>query len=242
MSDNATAPAPLVLLTRPRDASERFAAALRAQLGPVAVVIVPLMKIVPTGVIPDLAGVATLIFTSAAGVEVFAGLSARRDLPAWCVGARTADAAQAIGLFAHSAGGDADALVAQIIAAQPQGRLVHLCGVHSRGAVAERLTAAGLPCAAQAIYDQTALGPNDDLTTALAHSGPVFVPLFSPRSAALFASAAGSGGDIIPVALSDAVRAALPPDLAARALVADSPDAPAMIRAIAGLLTDHSAT
>jgi uroporphyrinogen-III synthase len=242
MSDNATAPAPLVLLTRPRDASERFAAALRAELGPVAVAIVPLMEIVPTGVTPDLTGTAALIFTSAAGVEVFGRLSARRDLPAWCVGARTAEAARDIGLTAQSAGGDADALVAQIIAARPQGRLVHLCGVHSRGEVAERLTAAGLPCGALAIYDQTASGPNSALTAALAHQGPVIVPLFSPRSAALFASAVGGGGAVIPVALSDAVRAALPPVLAARALVADSPDAPTMIRAIAGLITRHSTT
>lgn len=242
MSDNATAPAPLVVLTRPRGASERFVAALRAELGPVPVVIAPVMEIVPTGVVPDLAGASGLVFTSAAGVAVFAGLSARRDLPAWCVGARTAQAARDIGLVAQSAEGDADALVAAILGQRPEGRLVHLCGTHSRGDVADRLAAAGLWAEAQAIYDQPALGTNPDLTAALAHPGPIIVPLFSPRSAALFAGLAGDGADVIPVALSAAVRAALPADLARRAHVAETPDAAAMIRAVAAVMSRHRAT
>jgi uroporphyrinogen-III synthase len=240
MSDNATAPVPLVVLTRPRDASARFAAALRAELGPVLIAIAPLMEIVPGHMIPDLAGASGLIFTSAAGVAVFAAQNTRRDLPAWCVGARTAQAARDIGLVAHTAEGDADALVATIIAARPAGRLVHLCGTHSRGNVADRLCAAGLWAEAQVIYDQPALGATEDLTTALAHPGPIIVPLFSPRSAALFAEVAGSA-DVIPVALSAAVRAALPADLAARARQATSPDAAAMIHAVAAVMSGHSA-
>jgi uroporphyrinogen-III synthase len=172
---------------------------------------------------------------------MFGQICARRDLPAWCVGARTAEAAHAIGLDARSADGDADALVAQIIAEQPQGLLVHLCGTHSRGEVAGRLNAAGLQAEAQPIYDQTALGAHPDLAAALGHSGPIIVPLFSPRSATLFAAAA-KGADVIPVALSPAVRAALPRELAEKAGVADSPDAPAMIRAVAAMISRHSTT
>lgn len=241
MSDNATAQAPLVLLTRPRAASERFAQALSAALGPVAVVIAPLMKIVATGVIPQLQDVATLIFTSAAGVEVFGQLSDRRDLPAWCVGARTAQAARAIGLIARSADGDADALVAELLAQRPKGPFLHLCGTHSRGAVAERLTQAGLMTQAVAIYDQVALIDTPDLAAALAHPGPVIVPLFSPRSARLFMTATRSSA-VTPIALSHAVQAALPPDMAARCRIAETPDAPAMIRAIATEISRHSTT
>lgn len=241
MSDNATAPAPLIVLTRPQEASERFADALRAELGMVAVAIVPLMDIAPTGEVADLTGAAGLIFTSAAGVAVFAKQSARRDLPAWCVGARTAEAARAIGLAARSADGDADALVAAILAARPMGRLVHLCGTHSRGAVAQRLTAAGLKAEELAIYDQAARPATAQLQAALDHPGPIIVPLFSPRSAALFAQAAGAA-PVTAVALSEAVRAALPADLAARAVVADHPDGPAMIRAVAAVISHHSAT
>lgn len=239
MSDNATAPVPLILLTRPHAASMRFAASLRAELGPVAIAIAPLMEIAPTGVIPDLEGASALIFTSAAGVEMFGQICACRDLPAWCVGARTAEAAQAIGLVARSADGDADALVAQIIAERAPGRLVHVCGTHSRGEVAGRLNAAGLKADAQPIYDQTALRAQPDLAAALGHSGPIIVPLFSPRSAALFAAAA-KGADVIAVALSPVVRAALPDALAQKAGVADSPDAPAMIRAVAAMISIHS--
>jgi uroporphyrinogen-III synthase len=235
MSDN---PAPLVLLTRPRAASDRFAADLRAAQGPVPVAIVPLMEIVPVVHQLDLEGVAALIFTSAASVEVFADLTQKRDLPAWCVGDRTAEAARAAGLKATSAGGDAQALVALMAEARPEGRLLHLCGVHTRGDVAGRLFEAGLRAEARPIYDQVAVTPGSELTAVLRHDGPVIAPLFSPRSARLFAEAAGDGADrATPIALSAAVRDALPDTLAAHARIADSPDAPAMIRAIGALIS-----
>ena len=243
MSDNAApfaaAPAePLVLLTRPRAASERFADMLRAELGQVAVAILPLMDIAPLVDSLDLDGVAALIFTSAAGVEVFADLTPDRDLPAWCVGDRTATAARAIGLRATSAGGDAAALIAVMTQAQPTGRLLHLHGAHTRGDVADHLTKAGLRAEARAIYDQISLPPDDAFAAAMAHRGPVIAPLFSPRSAALFAQALGSQTpDLTPVALSAAVRDALPEPLAAKAVVAAAPDAPAMISAIAALIS-----
>ncbi|WP_439137278.1 uroporphyrinogen-III synthase [Roseicyclus sp.] len=240
MSDNAAAFPPLILLTRPRAASAQFAEALHKALGPVAVSIAPLMEIVPQGDVPDLDVAAGLIFTSAAGVDVFAAKSARRDLPAWCVGARTAAAAAAIGLTAHSAEGDAEALVALLSHAAPRGRLVHLCGIHQRGDVAARLCAAGLQAVAAPIYDQRAVAPDAVFAAALSHPGPVIVPLFSPRSATLFAQAA-SHAPVMPVVLSDAVRAALPPAMAARAHVAAQPDAPAMIRAMAAVISPHSA-
>ncbi|NKX45311.1 uroporphyrinogen-III synthase [Roseibacterium sp. KMU-115] len=225
-----------MLLTRPRAASARFAGDLRAALGPVEVAIAPLMEIVPVVSSLDLAGVSGLIFTSAAGVETFAALTTDRSLPAWCVGDRTAEAARAAGLTATSAGGDADALVALMAGARPEGRLLHLAGVHTRGDVAGRLAAAGLMAEARAIYDQQAVDPGPDLAAALAHDGPILAPLFSPRSAKLFARAVG-GAPVTPVAMSPAVRDALPETLAARAVVARHPDAPSMLRALAALIS-----
>jgi uroporphyrinogen-III synthase len=242
MSDNATAIAPLILLTRPNAASAQFADALQKALGPMAIHIAPLMEIVASGDLPDLEMAGGLIFTSAAGVDAFATQSGRRDLPAWCVGARTAAAAAAIGLTAQSADGDADALVALLRQAAPRGQLMHLCGTHQRGDVAARLAAAGLEARAYPIYDQRAIAPDAGFATALAHPGPVIAPLFSPRSAALFVQAAGDAAPVIPVALSAAVRDALPPMLAARAHVAAQTDAPAMIRAVAAVISLHSAT
>lgn len=240
MSDNAAAIAPLILLTRPKAASEAFAVALRSALGPVDIIIAPVMAIVASDGFPDLADADGLIFTSAAGVDAFAAQSERRDLPAWCVGARTAAAATAIGLRAQSADGDADALVALLVQSAPRGRLVHLCGTHQRGDVAARLSAAGLWAEAIAIYDQRAVRPNPDLAMALAHPGPIIAPLFSPRSATLFAQAAGDAM-VTPVALSAAVRDVLPAAMAARCHLASHPDAPAMIRAVAKLISAHAA-
>lgn len=236
MSDNADAP--LVLITRPRDAALRFSEELRAAVGPVAVAIIPMLEIKPVVDSVDLDGVSALIFTSAAGVEVFGDLTSDRSLPAWCVGDRTAEAAREIGLRATSAGGDAEALVALMAEARPEGRLLHLSGVHTRGDVAGRLFEAGLRAEARAIYDQVAAQPGSELVAALAHPGRVIVPLFSPRSAALFAEAAGAAaGRAEIVALSRAVAEALPDGPAGRARIADSPDAPAMIRALAALIS-----
>lgn len=235
MSDNAT---PLVILTRPRAASERFAAALRDAVGPVDVAILPLMDIAPLDGLPDLGDVAALIFTSAAGVEIFGDLTADRSLPAWCVGDRTAEAARDIGLKATSAGGDAEALIALMTDARPEGRLLHLHGAHVSVDIAERLTEAGLRVEGRPIYDQLRVPPDDAMTAALAHPGPILVPLFSPRSARLFAEAARDAqGDITLVAISTAARDALPDAFAARTVTADAPDAPAMIRALAARIS-----
>ncbi|MDG3041245.1 uroporphyrinogen-III synthase [Roseicyclus marinus] len=235
MSDNA---APLVILTRPRAASERFVEALRADVGPVAVTILPLMDMAPLVDSLDLDGVAALIFTSAAGVETFAGLTDDRSLNAWCVGDRTAEAARDIGLKATSAGGDAEALIALMAEARPEGRLLHLHGAHVSVDVADRLAQHGLRAEGLAIYDQVSVPPGDAMAAALAHDGPILVPLFSPRSARLFVEAAGQAADRIqPVVISIATRDALPDALAQRATVADTPDAPAMIRALSSLIS-----
>jgi uroporphyrinogen-III synthase len=89
---------------------------------------------------------------------------------------------------------------------------------------------------ARAIYDQESVPPGPELAAALAHEGPILAPLFSPRSAKLFARAVGDA-PVTPVAMSPAVRAALPEGLAARAVTAERPDAPAMLRALAALIS-----
>jgi len=68
----------------------------------------------------DLAGVAALAFTSAAGVRTFAGASPRRDLPVFAVGGATATAAREQG-FAHvlASQGDVGTLADLIAAARP---------------------------------------------------------------------------------------------------------------------------
>lgn len=237
MSDNA---APLILLTRPRAASERFAAQLTQAFGAkVTPLVAPLMEIVPRDIAIDLSGVSGLIFTSDAGVTAFADRSVRRDLPAWCVGDRTAQAARDIGLTAHSAHGDAQDLIAMIRQAAPNGRLLHLHGAHTRGEVVETLNKAGLPARGLAIYDQAACPPSTTFRDAIEGALPVIVPLFSPRSAQLFAQASEGSqpGDSRCIALSPAVKAALPDRWKASCHLATTPNADAMVVAIADLIS-----
>jgi uroporphyrinogen-III synthase len=228
MADN---PAPLILLIRPRAQPERFAAMLN---GLAEVRIIPLMEVIGTGARPDVAAADALIFTSENGVLVFAAICPRRDLPAWCVGDRTAEVAAGLGMAAHSAAGTANDLVAMLTAARPTGRILHLHGLHTRGDVAARLRDAGINAEGLAIYDQRRMRPAPDFGALLTGRRRVMVPLFSPRSARIFAEEAGGEPPpaIRAICLSDAVRAALPPAWQAGAAVCAHPDAPAMISAI----------
>ena len=85
-----------VLITRPREASERLARRIAA-LG-YEPVIAPMLKIVPqTSSVPLPPGTGTLLFTSANGVRAFARRQPERSAPVFAVGAATADAARAAG-------------------------------------------------------------------------------------------------------------------------------------------------
>jgi uroporphyrinogen-III synthase len=93
--------------------------------------------------------------------------------------------------------------------------------------VAARLAALGLPAAEAVVYDQRPQPLTPAARAWLAGARPVIVPLFSPRSAALFAAeAAGAAAPLRIAALSAAVAAAAPP--AALLAVAARPDAAAM--------------
>ncbi|QXT40146.1 uroporphyrinogen-III synthase [Gymnodinialimonas ceratoperidinii] len=206
---------PTLLLTRPRPASERFARGLTG----VEIVIAPLMEIVGTGARVELNGVDGLILTSEAAV----GFLPPSTLPAYCVGPRTATAARAAGLQAEVAGLTADELVENLTARPPHDRLLHVHGTQTRGDVAARLANAGLSVAEVAAYDQRRLPPSEVFSEALTRPH-LIVPLFSPRSASIFAEAAPSlRADTRLVALSDAVADALPPEMRRQTRVASMP-------------------
>ena len=81
-----------LLLTRPQAQSREFAAALDAALpGRFTCVISPLLRITPVAGDLDLTGAQGILFTSANGVAQFVERSSDRTLPAWCVGAITAE-------------------------------------------------------------------------------------------------------------------------------------------------------
>lgn len=225
--------APLLLLTRPAAQSARFAEDAVQALGPLTVVTSPLLELHFRDVAQpmDAAGV---IFTSANGVRAFTRLAPGNGLRAWCVGTRTAEAAKAAGFDAVTAGADADGLVARLIEGRPAGPLLHARGVHGRGEIAERLNSAGIETKEAVLYDQRALPLSEEAGDALAGDGPILVPLFSPRTASLFAAAAAEArASLHVVALSPAVAEALGKGPWASVDVAERPDAPAMIAAMA---------
>ena len=238
---------PILLLTRPRAQSERFAASLEGALAALPRVIAPLIEIVPLPLPLDPGPFATFIFTSENGVASFAAQSPLRDRPAWCVGPRTAAAAAEAGFAVRSAeeeGGNAEALIGMLRAARPATPLLHLRGAHAVTDLAGRLRAEGLACDEAVVYAQQDCPPTPGALDVLSGPVPVLVPLFSPRSARLVAEAVGrmrQAGPVAPlhaVAISDAAADRWRSGGAgedARVVVAERPDARGMIEALGRL-------
>lgn len=236
--------APTILLTRPLPQSQRFAAQLRARWPDLSLMIAPLMA--PEFLMPDLPqkDFAALILTSETGAEAARRISAAGvALPnrAFCVGDRTALAAEAAGFQAQSAQGDAEALIAHIRANPPRGPLLFLHGAQTTGDIAERVNSANTETVSAVAYAQSPQPLTEAATHLLRQPDPVILPLFSPRSARIFGTACPEGAARAPLwvaALSPAVAqmaADLAPD---RMRTATRPDAAAMLDALAGLIAD----
>lgn len=230
-----------LLLTRPEAASRDFAAALEAALpGRFEAVIAPVMGIeARADVALDLDGVQALLFSSANGVACLAARTARRDLPAWCVGDLTARAAREAGFAALSASGDVAALAALARAETRPGAgvLLHVRGEHAAGDLAGALAADGIAVRAAEIYRQVPCAITGDVAARLDTGGIAVVALFSPRSARLFGAQARAAGwplgGVTAVSLSGAADAALETCGFGRRMIADRPDRDAMIAALA---------
>lgn len=116
--------APRVWVTRAEPGAGRTAARLQSLgLEPIVAPVLTIERI--EGVRIDFDGVAALAFTSINGVSAYAKLRDRRDLPAFCVGDATADAAQAVGFTdVRSAAGDVEALGRLIAEAALRGAIL----------------------------------------------------------------------------------------------------------------------
>lgn len=223
-----------MVMTRPRAAAQAFVAGLDAETrAALDVTYSPLIEIVsldvPVSLIPDDGA----IFTSSNGVQ-YAPDGAGRV--AYCVGQATTRAARTRGWAAIQAGQDAISLRDEIIRISPRQRLFHLSGRHTRGAISEHLSDAGLSVQNIAIYDQITCAMTDGARAVLARGNRVIVPLFSPRSAIQFAIQAPHTSSVHVVALSDAVAEQVDREKLSGLTVVQSPDAKAMGIAIADLL------
>jgi uroporphyrinogen-III synthase len=231
------APRHVLLITRPRPAAERLAAEVAARFpGRFAPVVAPLMAIRARPAPPPPKATTALIFTSENAVELFAAAHPGRNLAAFCVGERTAQAARAAGFSAHAARGTGADLARVLAAALPTGaRLYHPRGAHKAGDLAAALADTGIAIVEAVIYDQAAVPLTGDACAALMGRTPVIAPLFSPRTARLFADAlpGDATARLTAVCLSPAVAAALPAGMAR--IVAADPSQAALLDALEAL-------
>jgi uroporphyrinogen-III synthase len=231
-----------ILVVRPEAQAAAFAAAIDARFpGRFRPVAAPVFGIEPLPVTIDLDGVQGLVFTSVHGVEAVAARRLTTELPAWCVGAATTAAARDAGFAAVSADGDAAAL-ARLVAEMWRpgaGEVLHLRGRHATGDLVSRLEEAGVPARDLVVYDQPARPVPPEARTLLAAGGGDLLAFFSPRGARLFAAEARAAGwplgAAMAVSISPATDAGLDGLELGRRCVAQRPDQPGMLAAIARL-------
>ncbi|MHA6324442.1 uroporphyrinogen-III synthase [Roseivivax sp. CAU 1753] len=226
-------PAPILLLTRPRAASERLLSDIMAEgIRPESALISPLIDIVIDGRLPKMSQYRGLVFTSAAGVEAYDALHGPHRDVCFTVGHATAEAARAIGLNPVSADGNADALVALVLAADPVGPLLHLRGKHSCGEVAARLTSAGIETHSAVLYDQVQRPLNALAAQAMSRNRPIVAPVFSTRTAEALVGDGPFRAPLYLAAISRAVARPLQALSPVAMVTADQPNGAAMRKCI----------
>lgn len=228
--------APVLLITRPEPEATTLAAALSAAHPDLRVIATPLQRIgfrdfdPPEGAEP--------VFTSRNGVRAFRRAGGRAGR-AWCVGRGTAAEAEAAGMTAISADGDAEALLALLLRNRPAGPLLHVRGAQHRGALARRLRAAGLTAGAVESYAQEDMAPVPEARAAMAGRAPVIVPLYSPRAAARLVAEWRGAAPLLAGAISPATARVLRDGLGGGCKqldVAARPDGDSMLKVISGLI------
>lgn len=229
-------PSPILLLTRPDAAAKAFARELEVEgIRPESVLISPLIEISFTRQLPDMAPYLGLIFTSANGVNAYRDAGGpHRDI-CFTVGDATARAARDAGLHPVSAQGSASDLTSLIEREAPAAPLIHLRGEHSRGAVAESLTSAGIETHSAVLYAQNLVPLSKDARDALANGAPVVAPFFSPRTARAFADHGPFAAPLYLAAMSEAVAAPLERVDAVALETAAQPNGTSLRRTVKGL-------
>ncbi len=204
---------PRLLLTRPLDSAQDFAQSARDAGWRGQIVIAPLIAIVPSDLAPNLlAGAGSIVLTSQYGVAALA--EAPRDMPLWCVGPRTAQAARAAGFTEiHQSAGDGAALLAEVLATPTPQPILHLHGAHLALDLTARLQDAGLRAQSAVVYQQDAVALSVEGRACLAQQGDVVIPVFSPRTGRLLGEQVAQipdlGARLHLLALSPAVAQAL---------------------------------
>ena len=234
-----------VLLTRPLEDSRALAETLEAEA--IDPLIWPLTRIVPTKIastgtalkLPFATG--GLLFTSANAVRALAALTERRDLPALCVGKATAEAARKAGFRdCFPADGDARAL-AELARRSGIREFFHPRGRDAAGDLKGWLAKTGQRVTEAVLYqaEETGAAPAP-VTAALARGAVDLITIWSRRASAILArhfSNPGASTDVrldntALLAISTAAAEPLEASGFHRILLAETPNAAAMLAAI----------
>jgi uroporphyrinogen-III synthase len=236
------------LLTRPREESESLGAALAVR--GVEAIIEPMMQVrFPAAVSPDLAGVQTVLCTSANGVQALARVTDKRGLPIFAVGDATASRARVEGFATvESAGGAvADLVRLAVEKLRPQdGRLLHVAGNAVAGDLVGSLRGHGFAIDRIVLYEAQPVAMLSEVAVGALRSGSIdFALFFSPRTAAIFtrlASAAAVAkccGKITALSISAAADAALAELAWLDRRIAEAPNQPALLALLDHLLAER---
>ncbi|WP_376875996.1 uroporphyrinogen-III synthase [Albirhodobacter sp. R86504] len=230
-------PRPTLLLTRPEAQSRRFAHLFAARFGEDwPTIVAPLMETVP--LMPPVPDAEALIFTSETGVSSFAHIQPARGRTAYCVGARTAKAAQEAGFETVVGPGDGSGLADLIEGLHRQGALGAGPLLHAHGAkvafnLAKHLTAAGIETHEAIVYEQMPLGLPRNVRALLQVPIPLLVPVFSPLTADFFMlQARDAEAQLLLCPISQATADRLQGLSWARFEVAKTPDSGAILDAL----------
>ena len=234
-----------VLLTRPLEDSRALAETLEAEA--IDPLIWPLTRIVPTKIastgtalkFPFATG--GLLFTSANAVRALAALTERRDLPALCVGRTTAEAARKAGFRdCFPADGDARAL-AELARRSGIREFFHPRGRDAAGDLKGWLAETGQRVTEAVLYqaEETGAAPAP-VAAALARGAVDLITIWSHRASAILArhfSNPGASTDVrldntALLAISTAAAEPLEASGFHRILLAETPNAAAMLAAI----------
>lgn len=226
---------PVVMITRPEEDGAPLAREITRLCPGARVILSPLQEIFYAPELPDAGPEMALIFTSRNGVRAWqrVGGPPRR---AYCVGDATRALAEAAGHTAVSAGGTVADLREMLLREAPRERMLYLHGKVTKRDLTGPLQAAGLRAVGVEAYQQVARPFSDVAREAMQGAAPVVAPLYSARSARLFAEGWRSAAPLMISAISEAaaepVRALSP----VRIERAAHPDGETMLSLTCGLI------
>ena len=202
----------------------------------------PMMAITPIGDLPDTSKFQAILFTSVNGVQAFIDLGGNHS-KSYCVGARTALAAQATGMLAVSANGAAAELV-MLVATDlnpDDGPLLHIRGEHTAGDIAASLTTLGFKAEQAVLYRQEVCDLSDAARQALEQGRVQGLPFYSPLTARRFAEVLAKNPDwptqnLTVLCISQNVAAELQNLKLGRVEIATNPNGAAMLALIGQFL------